>query len=267
MGYTNVNNPITIDESVTNWYTQTISRQARSLIPDDFEKLPVFDTVKFSHRKSFGPVIDTYWPQDASQMVLTLGTLDAPYLSFKPLVYLYVHGVKNKHIGYFYVNPDSNVYRVQLSSLKHVDIDEPFCDVGDHSVGEQTIYNRIRAIALYFFLVAGQIEVIENYSHFFLDFSRGCAWIANNGSRPKPHAKAQKQEPKTVPASAATPVSGPETTDLTHDAVASRKRVGDDGPIPTAGKLQGPQSFYLDKLTAGSENQASRLQSYRAYTR
>ncbi|KAI4623851.1 hypothetical protein J4E80_003663 [Alternaria sp. BMP 0032] len=220
MGYTNVNNPITIDESATNWYTQTISRQARSLIPKEFEKLPAFDTVKFSHRKSFGPIVDTHWPQDASEMVLTLGTFDAPSLELKPPVYIYVRGLKNHHIGYFYVNSDSSVHRVQPSGLRHVDIDEPFCDVGDHSV------------------VAGHIEVIENYSHFWMDFSKACGFIANSGVRPKPRAKAQKQEPKTVPVSAATSVPGPEATDLTHDTFASRKRTGDDGPTPTAAKIK-----------------------------
>jgi len=252
MGYTNVNNPITIDESVTDWYTQTISRQALSLIPDDFEKLPAFETVKFSHRKSFGPIVDTHWPQDASEMVLTLGTFDAPDLNFKPLVYVYVHGLKNRFIGYFYVNPDSSIYRVQQSSLKHVDIDEPFCDVGDLSVGKQTLCNRVRAMALYYFLAAGYIDEVGDYNHFWLDFTKACAFIANKGKRPKPHAKVQKQEPTTVPEPAATSCLGPETTDSAHDAVASKKRTGDDGPMPTAGKLQGPQSFYLDELTAGS---------------
>ncbi|KAI4622870.1 uncharacterized protein J4E87_005963 [Alternaria ethzedia] len=234
MTYTNVNNPITIDESVTSWYTQTISRQARSLIPDDFEKLPTFETVKFSHRKSFGPIVDTHWPQEASEMVLILGTFDAPHLNFKPLVYVYVHGSKTHYIGYFYVNPDSSICRVQQSSLQHVDIDEPFCDVGDLSVGKQTLCNRVRAMALYYFLAAGYIDEVGDYNHFWLDFKQSCAWIANKGSRPKPHARVQKQEPDTVLASAATSVPGPELTDLTHDTVASKKRTGDDEPKPTA---------------------------------
>ncbi|KAI4650761.1 hypothetical protein J4E93_003118 [Alternaria ventricosa] len=247
MGNTNVNNPITIDESVTNWYTQTISRQARSLIPDEFEKLPAFETVKFSHRKSFGPAVDTYLPQDASEMVLTLGTFDAPYLELKPLVYIYVYGLKNHHIGYFYVKSDSTVHRVQQSSLKHVDIDEPFCDVGDLSVGKQTLCNRVRAMALYYFLAAGYIDEVGDYSHFWLDFKQACAWIANKGSRPKPHAKVQKQEPETVLASAATLVPIPDRTDLTHGTVASQKRTGDDEPMPAAAEIdmqaRSPEQF------------------------
>ncbi|KAI4669220.1 uncharacterized protein J4E79_001263 [Alternaria viburni] len=264
MGYTNVNNPITIDESATNWYTQTISRQARSLIPKEFEKLPAFDTVKFSHRKSFGPIVDTHWPQDASEMVLTLGTFDAPSLELKPPVYIYVRGLKNHHIGYFYVNSDSSVHRVQPSGLRHVDIDEPFCDVGDHSVGEQTVYNRIRAMALYFFLVAGHIEVIENYSHFWMDFSKACGFIANSGVRPKPRAKAQKQEPKTVPVSAATSVPGPEATDLTHDTFASRKRTGDDGPTPTAEARLANSERTNTPLRAEIDTQARAVEQLRA---
>ncbi|KAI4703973.1 hypothetical protein J4E81_001037 [Alternaria sp. BMP 2799] len=254
MAYTNVNNPITIDESVTSWYTQTISRQARSLIPDDFEKLPTFETVKFSHRKSFGPIVDTHWPQDASEMVLTLGTFDAPHLNFKPLVYVYVHGLKTHYIGYFYVNPDSSIYRVQQSSLQHVDIDEPFCDVGDLSVGKQTLCNRVRAMALYYFLAAGYIDEVGDYNHFWLDFKQSCAWIANKGSRPKPHARVQKQEPDTVLASAATLVPIPDRIDVTHGTVASQKRTGDDEPMPAASELRSLYSIYLVKLIDDSEN-------------
>ena len=109
-------------------------------------------------------------------------------------------------------------------------------------------------MALYYFLAAGYIDEVGDYNHFWLDFKQSCAWIANKGSRPKPHAKVQKQEPETVLASAATLVPIPDSTDLTHGTVASQKRTGDDEPMPAAGKLRSLYSIYLDKLIDDSEN-------------
>ncbi|KAI4952137.1 hypothetical protein J4E91_003599 [Alternaria rosae] len=63
--------------------------------------------------------------------------------------------------------------------------------------------------------------------------------MANKGSRPKPHAKVQKQQPKSVPTSTPKPDPGPDKPDLTHDIVASKKRTGDDGFMPTAAQVAG----------------------------
>lgn len=87
-----------------------------------------------------------------------------------------------------------------------------------------------------------------------MDFSKACAWIANKGSRPKPHAKVQKQQQKSVPTFTPKPDPGPDKPDLTHDIVASKKRTGDDGFMPTAGKLQDPQLFHLEELIHNSED-------------
>jgi hypothetical protein len=58
MDYTSARKPITIDrESESSWYTQTITRKALSSIPDQFKKMPKFETLKFSHRKGFGPTV------------------------------------------------------------------------------------------------------------------------------------------------------------------------------------------------------------------
>ncbi|RII16177.1 hypothetical protein CUC08_Gglean002615 [Alternaria sp. MG1] len=58
MDYTSARKPITIDrESESSWYTQTITRNALSSIPDQFKKMPKFETLKFSHRKGFGPTV------------------------------------------------------------------------------------------------------------------------------------------------------------------------------------------------------------------
>ncbi|CAN9226389.1 unnamed protein product [Alternaria alternata] len=96
MDYTSARKPITIDrESESSWYTQTITRKALSSIPDQFKKMPKFETLKFSHRKGFGPTVLANLTQEASPMVLTVGIFDSDLPYMRQAVYALVHGSKN----------------------------------------------------------------------------------------------------------------------------------------------------------------------------
>jgi hypothetical protein len=246
MGYTNAYNPITIDESVPDWCAGSISREANLRMPDAFQTVPTFETLTFRHRESFGPTVIANWPKEASQVVLALGTYDFPSSGLKPLVYMFVHRQKNHHIGYFYINPDLSIKRMQQSGLYYVEIEEPFCDLGDRSLRETTVYNRIRAVSLYYFLAAGYIDEIGNYSHFWSDFTKACTWIANKGNCPKQHAKSSKREKKTVPASAAIPIPDPKETESTLDSVLSKKRTNIEEPERRSSKLQDTYHSNMD---------------------
>jgi hypothetical protein len=262
MDYTNSDNPITVTKGMSNWYAQTISREALLRIPDEFKQVPKFEALTFKQREDFDLSDNASWPKETSQMVLALGTFDVSYLDGKPPVFLFVHGPRNHHIGYFYVKSDMSVQRVRRSELTDVDFEEPFCDLGDHSVSEISVCNRIRAIALYYFLAAGYVKDVGNYNRFWTDFTKACEWIANKGSRPTPHGKVLKQN--SVPVFAAALESD---LDSAIGKPESKKRGSGEEFEPVSGLLHHPHQLCVPKLMSCSKDQASRLQSHGKYDR
>ncbi|CAN9200192.1 unnamed protein product [Alternaria alternata] len=130
MDYTSARKPITIDrESESSWYTQTITRKALSSIPDQFKKMPKFETLKFSHRKGFGPTVLANLTQEASPMVLTVGIFDSDLPYMRQAVYALVHGSKSNLVGLFLIKQDLSVYWVAHSRLHKVEFEEPFYTV------------------------------------------------------------------------------------------------------------------------------------------
>ncbi|KAG9194737.1 hypothetical protein G6011_04772 [Alternaria panax] len=185
MDYASDKSTVTIDESVTNWYAQTVSSNALSKIPDHFNKIPTFESLHFRHRESFDPIVITNWPQEASLTVLVTGMYDDVSSDTKPLVYAFVHGSKNHFVGHFLIKPDFSIRRISHHDMDNVEFEEPFCDLGDRTVGTKTVRNRIRAVVLFYFLAAGHVRDFGKYRDFWRDFTKSCAWIANEGSLPK----------------------------------------------------------------------------------
>jgi hypothetical protein len=113
--------------------------------------------------------------------MLAVGDYDEPVKNLTPRVYAFFHGDKKNQIGYFYTPDDVTFVGIPSRNLNHVDFEELFCDLSS--------FAHVRAMALYYFLTAGYIDVMGNYSTFWADFKRACGWIANKGSRPTPHPK------------------------------------------------------------------------------
>ena len=90
-------------------------------------------------------------------MVLVVGMHDGISSDMKQLVYAFVHGAKNNLVGYFLIKPNLSIFWVSQHNLRVVESEEPFCDLGDCTVGEQTVRNRIRAVILYYLLAAGHM--------------------------------------------------------------------------------------------------------------
>jgi hypothetical protein len=236
MGSGSASNSITIDEDVSIWYAQTISREALSSIPDYFKKIPTFETLNFKHRKDLGPAFVANLPQEASPMVLEIGFYDCISSDKKPPVYAFVHGPKKNFVGYFFVKPDSSIFRVKVQSdLYDVEVSEPFCDLSDLTVGTQTVCNRIRAVVLHYFLAAGYMKELANYRSFWQDFTKSCAYIANKGNRPKRKTEVQGQNFQLALAAVLVPDTDSVVSKL--DTAASKKRTADEQSEVAPGKL------------------------------
>ncbi|CAN9223587.1 unnamed protein product [Alternaria alternata] len=189
--------PITIDnESESSWCKQAITRKARSSIPDQFEKIPRSETLEFSHCEILGPTVLANLPQETSPMALAIGIFDNNLPYMRQTVYAFVHGSKHNLVGFFLIKQDFSVYRIPHTGLQNIDFVEPFCDLGDQTVGQKT------------------------------DFTKSCAWIANKGSPPKLQMDVQRGDSRPALNAALVPV--PNAVVSTSEDVAFKKRKGDE---------------------------------------
>ncbi|CAN9104951.1 unnamed protein product [Alternaria alternata] len=219
--------PITIDnEGESSWCKQAITRKARSSIPDQFEKIPRSETLEFSHCEILGPTVLANLPQETSPMALAIGIFDNNLPYMRQTVYAFVHGSKHNLVGFFLIKQDFSVYRIPHTGLRNIDFVEPFCDLGDQTVGQKTVCNRLRAIILYYLLEAGHIRGFGHYRDFWQDFTKSCAWIANKGSPPKLQMDVQRGDSRPALNAALVPV--PNAVVSTSEDVAFKKRKGDE---------------------------------------
>ncbi|KAI8942613.1 hypothetical protein NX059_000666 [Plenodomus lindquistii] len=115
-----------------------------------------------------------------------------------------IHGDSHNEIRHIHKSPEQTILdeRVCHKILRHVNFEEPFCDIGDKLTSSRTASSMIRALVLYYFLAAGYIEEIGDYNTFWKDFGKACGWVARNGERPKPGLRAvQGAEGNQVPTS------------------------------------------------------------------
>ena len=229
--------PITIDnESESSWCKQAITRKARSSIPDQFEKIPRSETLEFSHCEILGPTVLANLPQETSPMALAIGIFDNNLPYMRQTVYAFVHGSKHNLVGFFLIKQDFSVYRIPHTGLQNIDFVEPFCDLGDQTVGQKTVCNRLRAIILYYLLEAGHIRGFGHYRDFWQDFTKSCAWIANKGSPPKLQMDVRRGDSRPALNAALVPV--PNAVVSTSEDVAFKKRKGDERSDSAPRKLR-----------------------------
>jgi hypothetical protein len=182
---------ILIDDNTPSWYLQTVVRQAQVEILEQFQEPPAAQYIRFEQHavqvsstrgKGSGP-------KDVLPAMLAVGEYDGPLTAVRLPVYAFIYGDKKNQIGYCYKADASAVVRLEPSALRDIAFEEPFWDLGDDKTSSQGTRGMIRALALYYFLAAGHIAEISHYSTFWNEFKRASGWIANKGSRPKPHPK------------------------------------------------------------------------------
>jgi hypothetical protein len=161
---------ILIDDTSSLWYRQAIIKKAQAEIPDYYKSLPDLQALQFKH-----------YVIKKENFRGNIGNYDEPTKDPKPPVCAFVHGGKKNKVGYFYPLDDITFVGFGPNHLGHVDFEEPSCDLGTDQ--------HVRAMVLYYFLVAGYIEGMGDYSTFSGEFKRACGWIANGSIRSKLHPK------------------------------------------------------------------------------
>lgn len=176
------------------WTHRTLQGWAQTRFRLDFEALSSQTVLVFKDRNESNSYLGANlqqldWPPNASTKILKVGTYSGTPEDEEHNVYAFVHGPNNNSVAYMVENRDEGAYEKLPveNQFWNIKLDEQFAKLGNrNNSAVSTTHARLRALILYYYVAAGNLNQVEPYNSFLKEFWGACAWIKNGGERPQP---------------------------------------------------------------------------------
>jgi regulator of replication initiation timing len=171
------------------WTLTAVQDWACGELPDALATLPDVRNVEFVDLdyNTMRQFVFRLYPHTPMK-VLCIGLYDDMSDDPKDRVFAFLHGEQCNQVGYVVerTSPNQHYHKLNLASIRDVDIEEPFCNISDGNELQATTMTRLRALVCYCFLAAGHITQFggSGFTVFEREFRKACLWIANGGSKP-----------------------------------------------------------------------------------
>lgn len=164
------------------WTLQSIQQWATSNFQSDFQALSDHANLRFEPFEMSTNVMEhmnIYKPIDQA---LLIGRYRTTTDGRDYRVFAIVHS--GDAIGYLYRLPSDAYVKISTDRVKEIEFSQPFSLLFAPHFHWSTFNKRLRAVVCFFFLEAGHLPKLYEFSGFLDEFRRACAWVKNEGKDP-----------------------------------------------------------------------------------